>query len=118
MEIARSRGAGITGTARKVFSAMFRNALVIGIVLGFVVNLSGAPLPMALQDALDLIVRAALPAALFGLGRRALPLPARRATCGSSSLVCAVSLILHPAVVWGVWALETGCRRKRSVRPF
>jgi predicted permease len=101
MEIARSRGAGIAGTARKVLTAMFRNALVIGIVLGFVVNLSGLPLPTALEDALDLIVRAALPAALFGLGG----VLYRYRPEGDLRIilyVCAVSLILHPAVVWGL----------------
>jgi malonate transporter and related proteins len=50
-----------------VLKAMFRNALVIGIALGFAVNLPGCA-ARALWQALEMIARAALPAALFGLG--------------------------------------------------
>ena len=41
---------------------------MIGIGLGFAVNLTGLPIPAVIDDALDLMIRAALPAALFGLG--------------------------------------------------
>ena len=69
MELARARGdrAGPRLIPR-VLKAMFSNALIIGIALGFVVNLTRIPLPGPLWDGLDLISRAALPAALFGLG--------------------------------------------------
>ena len=68
MELVRNRGGGLAVTAGRVGNAMFRNALVIGIALGFAVNLTGVALPVVLNDALDLMVRAAIPAALFGLG--------------------------------------------------
>jgi len=68
MEVARAGRAGLAATARQIAAAIFRNALVIGIVLGFAVNLSGVPIPGVLEDALEMMVRAALPAALFALG--------------------------------------------------
>lgn len=99
MEIARNQGAALSALPAKVLRAMFQNALIIGIALGFAVNLSGVPMPGALSDAVDLIARAALPAALFGLGGvlyRYRPEGDMRTIC----YVVAVSLVLHPAVVW------------------
>ena len=68
MEIVKNRGGGVVKTANAVLRTMFKNALVIGILLGVVVNLSGLTLPGFLTDGLNLIARAALPAALFGMG--------------------------------------------------
>ncbi|MBR2655870.1 MAG: AEC family transporter [Loktanella sp.] len=99
MEIARNRGASMIALPGKVAGAMFHNALIIGIALGFVVNLSGIPAPSVLADALDLIARAALPAALFGLGGvlyRYRPEGDMR----TIMYVVGVSLLLHPAIVW------------------
>ncbi|WP_099828150.1 AEC family transporter [Oceaniglobus indicus] len=101
MEITLNRGGRPLDTARKVMRAMFRNALVIGIALGFAVNLLSVPLPAVLTDAVDLMVRAALPAALFGLGGvlvRYRPEGDMRAILW----VCGCSLVLHPAVAYGL----------------
>lgn len=101
MEIARNRGDSIAALPRKVLSGMFHNALIIGITAGFIVNLGGIPLPGVLTDGIDLMVRAALPAALFGLGGvlyRYRPEGDMR----TIFYVVAISLILHPAIVWGL----------------
>lgn len=101
MEIAKGAGVGFFATLSRIGRAMFGNALVIGIMLGLAVNLSGFALPLIVTDALDLMVAAALPAALFGLGGilvRYRPEGDLRAIL----YVCAVSLVLHPAIVWGM----------------
>ena len=101
MEIARNRGGNIAALPAKVIKAMFNNALILGITLGFIVNLGGIPLPSVVTDAIDLMVRAALPAALFGLGGvlyRYRPEGDMRTIL----FVVAISLILHPLIVWGV----------------
>jgi predicted permease len=101
MEIARHGTGGFVKTARAVAAAMFRNALMIGIAAGFAVNLGGITLPGVLTDAIDLMVRAALPAALFGLGG----ILVRYRPEGDMTtvlFVCAISLLLHPAVTWGM----------------
>lgn len=100
MEIARGTG-GVAAALPRVIEAMFHNALVIGIGLGFAVNLSGLVLPGIVADALDLMVRAALPAALFGLGG----ILVRYRVEGdlrTMGWICAASLILHPTVTWGI----------------
>ena len=103
MEIVRARaapgGASAAALVRKVLRAMFSNGLIIGIALGLAVNLSGVPLPGVLVEAIDLVARSALPAALFGLGGvlvRYRPEGDLRVI----AMVCALSLGLHPAVVW------------------
>ncbi|KPQ08011.1 MAG: putative permease [Rhodobacteraceae bacterium HLUCCA12] len=101
MEAVRARGQGVGATLGRVALGMGRNALVIGIVLGASVNLSALVLPTALEHALELIARAGLPAALFGLGGVLF----RYRPEGDLRLIlyaCAVSLLVHPAIVWGM----------------
>ncbi len=101
MELVRAKGTALRTLPFKVAKAMFSNALVIGILLGFAVNLGGIPLPAVFTDAVDLMVRAALPAALFGLGG----VLVRYRPEGDMRVIlyiCAVSLIVHPAVVFGL----------------
>jgi malonate transporter len=97
MEIVKSGGGGAGAMIGKVLRAIFSNALMIGIALGFFVNLSGISVPGVLQDALNLMIRAALPAALFGLGG----ILCRYKPEGDLSIVaflCVLALFLHPAI--------------------
>ena len=103
MEIVRARGHTGPALVSKVLRAMFSNALILGIAAGFVVNLTGLPLPGPLDDGLDLMVRAALPAALFGLGG----VLGRYRPEGDLRLVlyvCAVGLLMHPLITRGLGA--------------
>lgn len=99
MEIARGTGRGPVSTALGVLKSMFSNGLVIGISLGLIVNLTGTPMPGILTDAIDLMVRAALPAALFGLGG-VLVRYRPEGDLKAIAMVCAISLIVHPAISW------------------
>ena len=101
MEIVRSEGGGIGNALRSILKAIGRNALMIGIGLGFVVNLTGLPVPGVIRDGVDLMALAALPAALFGLGGvlyRYRP----EGDMATIAYVCAVSLVMHPLIVWGM----------------
>lgn len=101
MELMRNRGGRLRDTGRRVLRAMFHNALVIAIALGFAVNLSGLPLPGVMNDALDMMVRAALPAALFSLGGvlyRYRP----EGDLRTIGFVVALSLVVHPAITFGL----------------
>lgn len=99
MEIVKGRGQSPLQLTRSVTTAMFRNALVIAIILGFVVNLIGFQLPGVVDDALSLIVRAALPAALFALGGVLIQYRPQ-GDFKAIAMVCCISLLLHPALVW------------------
>lgn len=101
MEVVRHSGRGLVTTVRAIFTAMFRNPLVIGIALGFAVNLTGTKLPPVLAEALDLMIRAAVPAALFGLGG-VLVRYRPEGDLPTVLFVSAISLVLHPAITWAM----------------
>lgn len=97
MELARARGSALHLVPAKIVRAMSKNPLILGIVAGLVLNLSGLSLPRPLAEATDLLTRAALPAALFGLGGvlyRYKPEGDLRII----ALICGCSLLLHPAI--------------------
>jgi hypothetical protein len=97
MELLRADGRSLPETATVVARAMFRNSLMIGIGLGFIVNLSGLSLPVALVSSVDIMARAALPAALFGLGGT-LARYSLKASLGEAGSISAISLVLHPGI--------------------
>jgi malonate transporter and related proteins len=120
MELARSHGLGLSAMtlARQVARAILTQPLVIGILCGFAVNLSGLSLPTIAWSAIDMVLLAALPAALFGLGgllHRYRPEGDFRAI----ALLSAISLVLHPGVTWllatQVFALDTAALRSAVV---
>nr|WP_239025519.1 AEC family transporter [Roseibacterium persicicum] len=111
MEIVRAEAGGAK-LAVTVTRAIFSNALMIGIGLGFAVNLSGLPIPAVVDEALELMIRAALPAALFGLGGvlcRYKP----EGDAGVIALICGVSLVLHPAIAWGLGSTVGGLTQEQ-----
>lgn len=99
MEFARADGRGVPDTARAVAQAMFRNALMIGLAAGFAVNLSGLPLPEWAWAAVDMVVRSALPVALFGLGG-ILTRYAIRKGLAEVGMISVLSLLLHPLIAY------------------
>ncbi|MEC7259651.1 MAG: AEC family transporter, partial [Pseudomonadota bacterium] len=99
MEVVRGRGQTGMVMVKSVLTAMFKNALIIGIVLGFIFNIGGIPIPGVAEDALGLIIRAALPCALFALGG-VLVQYRPEGDLRAIAFVCSVSLALHPMLVW------------------
>lgn len=97
MELLRADGRSLPDTAKVVVRAMFRNSLMIGIGLGFVVNLSGLSLPSVVVSSVDIMARAALPVALFGLGGM-LTRYSLKTAIGEASSISAISLLVHPGI--------------------
>lgn len=101
IELMRADGRSLAATTRVVAKAMFRNSLMIGLGLGFIVNLSDLTLPSALQSSIDMMTRAALPAALFGLGG-VLTRYSLSGTLGQATTMSLLSLILYPAITYSL----------------
>lgn len=68
IEALRADGRGLRGTVQTIARTIFKNAIAMGLILGFVANFVGLVFPAPIQSALDLLIRAALPVALIGLG--------------------------------------------------
>ena len=116
METARSRGSGFgVALILRVLKSIFTNPLVIGILLGFVVNIGKIPMPGPLTAAIDMMVRAALPAALFGLGGVLLRYRPE-GDIKAIAFVAGVSLVLHPGLTYllGRFAFELDQAQLRS----
>ena len=99
MEFVRARGNSSRAFVRAVLTAMFKNVLVIGIALGFLFNILGLSIPDVVDDALGLIIVAALPVALFALGG-VLVQYRPEGDLRTIGFVCVISLAVHPALVW------------------
>lgn len=104
MELARNAGGGVLSALPRIGRAMSRNPLVIGVCLGLIVNVTGLPLPTALDDAITMMTRAALPAALFGLGGT-LYYYRPEGDMRLIFYVVAISIVMHPTITWllGRW---------------
>ena len=117
MEISRARGGPARNVMGKVLKAMFRNALIVAIGLGFAFNLLDIAVPVMMTDAVDMLARSALPVALFGMGGilfRYKP----EGDLRTIAFICVISLVLHPTITYSlgsVFALETSPLRSAVV---
>ena len=104
MEWARSRAqptASHADLVRQVVRGVFTQPLVLGLLVGFVVNLTGIPQPGFFAASVEMMARSALPAALFGLGGvlwRYRP----EGDKGLIAMVCFAALLLHPAISYSL----------------
>lgn len=103
MEMVRSQGEGLAkaALARRVLKSIFTQPLVIGIICGFIVNFSGLPLPGVVASAVDMMVKAAIPAALFGLGGILLRYRPE-GDMKAIGFVSVLTLIVHPMITFGL----------------
>ena len=99
MEMVRHRGSPPGTALRAIGHTVFHNALVLAIIAGFAVNLTGLPVPSFAMDAIGLLATSALPAALFALGG-VLVQYRPEGDSRAIAMVCGLSLIVHPAITW------------------
>jgi predicted permease len=99
MEILRADGRGALETAQVVAKAIFKNALMIGIILGFALNVSGLRLPDVVDASLSMVIAAALPTALFGLGG-VLTRYRVQDSIPEATATTFISLIVHPTLAF------------------
>ena len=91
---------GISRTLRGVFS----NPLIIGILSGTLIGLSGSSLPAAIDRPLSLLVRSAVPLTLVALGM-GLAQHNVRSGLTMSLAMAVIKLIVQPFTVWAIACL-------------
>ena len=103
MELVRSHGRGqpLGQVIRQVLRAIATQPMVIGIAIGFAINLTGNPLPGFVWDAMKIIAGAAIPCALFGLGGVLLRLKPE-GDYRAIAWVVVLSIVIHPAIAYGL----------------
>jgi len=99
MEMARNAGGGLGPTFLRILKSLLRNVFVVSIGIGLIFNLAHLPTPGVVAEALDMMVRAAIPVAIFGLGG-VLVRYRPEGDLRTVLMVCAIALLVHPAVTW------------------
>jgi predicted permease len=97
MEMFRADGRAWHRTALVIVREIFSNPMVVGLFLGLAVNLISVTLPEAVKIALDMLARAALPGALFGLGG-ILTRYSLSQRLSEVAMVSAIRLFVHPGI--------------------
>ncbi len=97
METVKHRGEAPLATIKAVINAIFHNVLILAIAAGFVVNIFDLTIPKVADDALGLMIRAALPAAIFALGGM-LAQYKFEGDLGPVIMICLLALLLRPAL--------------------
>lgn len=106
MEFTRARGHDLSvgRVAGRALKGVLQTPLVIGIASGLTVNVlshAGLVLPGGFREAVSMMAKAALPAALFGLGG----ILYRYKPQGDARVIimcCVAALLVHPAVTYGL----------------
>lgn len=102
MELVKSGpSSGILRGLARVLTGMLKTPLVVAVLLGLAFNLTGITLPGSLTDAADMLARAALPGALFGLGGT-LYFYRPEGDMRVILYVVAISLLLHPTITFAL----------------
>lgn len=103
-EASRQNGNGIGQIAHQTLVRLSRNPVLIGLLIGIFLAVTGLRLPGPLAKAIHMLAEAAGPAALFTIGGMLHGLRVRGMAVDVSQVVLG-KLILHPLAVLGVFLL-------------
>lgn len=99
MELMRRDGRPLSQTLAVAGRSIVANPLMIGILSGAFVNVTGHWLSDPVMAAVDMIAQAAIPVALVGVGA-AMTRYQMKAALPEAGMVAALSLLVHPAIVF------------------
>lgn len=103
-EMGNQAGSDLRDTLRQTAVRLARNPILIGLLMGVLLAVSGLDLPAPLAKTVDMLADAAGPTALFVIGGTLYGLRVRGMAADVSQIVIG-KLILHPLAVVGVFLL-------------
>lgn len=103
-EASRQNGNGVLKVARHTLARLVRNPVLIGLLIGILLAVTGLRLPGPLAKAVNMLAEAAGPAALFTIGGMLHGLKVRGMAVDVGQVVLG-KLLLHPLAVLGVFLL-------------
>lgn len=103
-EAGKGEARGLAENLRATLLRLARNPLILAIVAGSAISLSGAALPTPLGRAIDMLANASAAVALFAIGGALVGLSAE-GLAADVALVVAGKLILHPLAVFAALSL-------------
>lgn len=92
-------GGSMARRAAGLFADVLRNPIILGILAGLLVNLTGVALWTPVSTILDLLGAAAVPCALFTVGASLAGFPLA-GDLAPSLTVTGLKLVVHPLLVW------------------
>ncbi|MBO6540000.1 MAG: AEC family transporter [Rhizobiaceae bacterium] len=101
MEFMRRDGRSFGQTVRVAGRSIMVNPLMIGILAGAFVNVTGNWLPAPALETVDMIASSAIPVALVGIGA-SMTRYRLGANLGETGMIAALSLLVHPAITFGL----------------
>lgn len=106
-EMGRQSGGGVSRMVKQTASRVIKNPILIAILIGVVIAMTGVSLPGPVTKAIDMVANAAGPAALFVIGGALFGLHVRGVVMDVSQIVMG-KLILHPlAIVLACFIIPT-----------
>ncbi|MBO6717230.1 MAG: AEC family transporter [Rhizobiaceae bacterium] len=99
MELMRRDGRPLGETLRVAGRSIVVSPLMIGILAGAIVNLTGHWLPEPAMAAVDMIAQTAIPVALVGIGA-AMTRYSLSTNLDEAGMVAVLSLVLHPTITF------------------
>jgi predicted permease len=99
IEIGQGSGVAVGRQARNVALELVRNPIIMGVLLGFLVNLSGLAIPGVLDGVLELLGASAVPCALFAMGASLAGYPLK-GDVPPALFIVLIKLVAHPLLVW------------------
>lgn len=101
LETGRGGGTGTWRWWHNTMVSLLRNPIILGLLAGVAVNLSGFELPKAVDAVTGALGTTATPGALFAMGA-SLSQYRVAGNLGEAVAVSGVKLLLHPLLVWGL----------------
>ncbi len=96
--------AGTGGSTARTLGRVARSPILIGLVAGLVVALTGVALPTTVDRAIEIVARSSTAVSLLVIGGTLVGVP-RATRAGGIALVVAGKLLLHPLAVAAAFAL-------------